>query len=82
MPYVPHQWYGFCDVGDGNFVVYDAATLGGESYRVLDCFHETASEEGETAVIARSFTEFLELALESGGNLYWLQEGFHRYGSV
>ncbi len=82
VPRVPHEWYSFCDVGDGDVVAYDAATLGGESYDVLDCFHETVHDNGETVVIARSFNAFLKLALESGGSLYWLEDGFREYGNV
>ena len=82
VPNARREWYSFCDVGDGDLVAYDPATATDGSYRILDCFHETVHEDGETAVIALSFTEFLRLALDSGGDLYWLDEKFKAYGRV
>lgn len=76
------QWFTFCDVGDGNFVAFDAASVRGRTCNVIDCFHETVHAPGQRAVIARSFDEFVARALDSRGELYWLEDGFVGYGRV
>jgi cell wall assembly regulator SMI1 len=69
----PESWYGFCDVRDGNYVAIDLDTASSTFSCVFDCFHETFPDPAYTNMIARSFSEFLENALNSRGQLYWLK---------
>ena len=68
----PASWYVVCEVGDADYVAIDTSTLNGQ-YPVYDCWHEAFPNPKECRKIARSFTEFLEQALRSGGNLFWLK---------
>jgi cell wall assembly regulator SMI1 len=77
----PGTWLTICDVQDGNYIAIDVASKDGESYNYIDCFHETFARPGESKVIARSFTELLERALQGGGDsVYYVQKGFIGYG--
>lgn len=76
----PASWFVICDVRDGNYVAIDFESRKGDTVEIIDCFHETIGAEGESAVIARSFTEFLSRLLSAGGGEYWLAETFEAYG--
>lgn len=75
----PASWYAFCGVNDGNYVGIDLASSDGQTFNILDCYHE---DIGEADIIARSFSEFLHRALSSAGELYWFEESFQKYGRV
>jgi hypothetical protein len=49
-------WIDICDVGDGNSVAIDMATVAGACCNVIDVFHEHARGAGQNTIIARSFT--------------------------
>lgn len=68
------SWLAFCDMWDCNYVSLDTKT----SY-ILDCDHE---QLGECTIIAQSFAEFVDRALHSKGNPYWLSNDFSSYGVV
>ena len=68
----PAPWFTFCDVEDGNFVAIDLERSVEGHNRILDCDHEDTSSR---RVIASSFSEFLERALEANGKLYYLDMG-------
>ena len=71
------SWYSLCDVQDGNFVAIDLASTNGSFSWIIDCFHE---EFGLGPIIALSFTEFVERALKSNGDYFWLKPGRRSYG--
>jgi cell wall assembly regulator SMI1 len=73
------SWYSVCDVWDGNYIAADLSSVNGSHCWLIDCFHETYSD-GD--VIALSFTEFLEQALNSEGGHYWLNANFRSYGRL
>ncbi len=76
----PRAWFTVCDVQDGNYIAIDLESKSGDEYNFIDCFHETFAQPGESKIVAKSFTELLDLALHSNGNLYYLQENFIGYG--
>ena len=76
----PNAWFTVCDVQDGNYIAIDLESKNGEEYNFIDCFHETFAQPGDSKIVAKSFTELLNLALHSNGNLYYLQEDFISYG--
>lgn len=80
--FAPASWYAICDVMDGNYIGIDLDSQDSQTYSVIDCFHETHGTPGGNAIIAQSFTEFLNDALASGSRPYWLNEGFHSYGDA
>jgi hypothetical protein len=61
-------------VQDGNYVAIDLPAKPNGEVWLIDCFHETIGLEGYSTVIALSFSEFLERALASRGEQYWLAE--------
>jgi hypothetical protein len=65
-------------VQDGNYVAADLSSVNGSYCWMIDCFHETY---GSDDVIALSFSEFLQQALDTGPEFYWLQENFKSYGA-
>jgi hypothetical protein len=67
-------WLAICDLWDSNYVAIDTTTS-----NILDCYHE---DLGSGRIIAKTFSEFLTCALNSGGQLYWLQHDFQDYGRV
>ncbi|NTX12026.1 SMI1/KNR4 family protein [Myxococcus sp. CA056] len=64
-------WYTLLYCQDSDFVLVDVAQPGGP-YPLLDAFHETYPLH--VRQIARSFQEFLQLALRSGNKLFWLRD--------
>ena len=51
--------------------------------RCYDSFWDRHAVAGSSTIIARSFSEFVERSLASGGkHLYWLQEDFATYGDA
>ena len=75
------SWIEICDVGDGNCVAIDMETVDDAQCNVIDVFHETAGQPGESNVIARSFSEFLDRLLSARGS-YWLDPEFSGYGDA
>jgi hypothetical protein len=66
----PPGVYAFCYVQDSDYVALDVSAKVEGAYLVRDCYHETFPHKQR--VIAKSFVDFLERALNSGGELYWL----------
>jgi hypothetical protein len=71
----PASWYVLCDVQDGNYVVVDVGTRQGDRYPLIDGYRELFPDPEYCGRIADSFSEFLDKALRSGGNHYWLRDG-------
>jgi cell wall assembly regulator SMI1 len=71
---VPPSWFSICYVRDGNYVAIDLPAKQNGEVWLIDCFHETIGLEDYSTVIALSFSEFLERALASKGDHYWLDE--------
>lgn len=69
------RWIAFCDVRDGNYVAADLTSPAHFRCDILDCFHETFPDRNYIKVIADSFQQFLDQALLSSGQLYWLADG-------
>jgi hypothetical protein len=78
--YCPSSWYAICDVEDGNFLAIDLAPPG--FGRILDCFHETFAVSGYRNVVAITFNEFLNDALNSHGRHYYLDPAFKGHGYI
>jgi cell wall assembly regulator SMI1 len=75
----PSTWLTICDILDGNYIAIDIDSKEGKEYNYIDCFHETFAEPGECKIVAKSFTELLERALNGGGNsAYYLRQDFIR----
>ncbi|NNB91974.1 SMI1/KNR4 family protein [Corallococcus exiguus] len=66
----PTSWYTLVDLQDSDYVILDAAHQVDGKYPVLDAYHETFPEA--VRPIAASFSEFLERALASGDDFFWL----------
>ena len=64
-------WVSVCNVQDGNYVSAALESVRGSFCWMLDNFHE---EFGLGKIIATSFTDFLEGALNADKSLFWLQE--------
>ncbi len=81
---VPGSWYAIADLNDGNYTVMDLSDVKGSTVDIIDGFHETLPYEA--TIIARSFTEFLERAIEDpefsvgGGNGRQFWKKFDCYG--
>ncbi|RYZ37388.1 MAG: SMI1/KNR4 family protein [Myxococcaceae bacterium] len=63
------SWYTLLYLQDGDYVLVDVAQQVDGRYPMLDAFHETYPEVKQ---IASSFSEFLEKALASGDDFFWL----------
>lgn len=74
VPVVPPSWFSICYVQDGNYLAIDLPAKANGEVWLIDCFHETIGLEEYSTVIALSFSEFLERALASKGEHYWLGE--------
>lgn len=60
----------FCTIlGEGNYIGF--RVRGGNTYEILDCFHEYVPAQWE--VIGHSFDEFLERLIDLKGEKYWLK---------
>lgn len=67
----PADWYALVDCQDSDYVLLDVA--GGRGlYPLLDGWHETYPHRCRR--VAASFGEFLERALESEDQLFWLNK--------
>ena len=75
---VQRSWYALAHVRDGNYIAIDCAPSRlGYCY---DAFHETLDDLSYCGVIARSFTELMNVAAAAGDSAWWLREGFKGYG--
>jgi hypothetical protein len=70
----PACWYVLCDVGDGNYTVVDTGTQLDGRYPLIDGYREMFPDPEFCGRLANCFSEFLEKALSSGGNHFWLEE--------
>ncbi|WP_235685301.1 SMI1/KNR4 family protein [Corallococcus silvisoli] len=68
----PASWYTLLYLQDGDYVLADVSRKEDGRYPLLDAFHETFPDPVETRQIAASFSEFLEKALASGDDFFWL----------
>jgi hypothetical protein len=68
----PASWYTLLYLQDGDYIITDVSRMNDERYPILDAFHETFPDPVETRQIASSFSEFLERALASGDDFFWL----------
>ncbi|MBA4384366.1 MAG: hypothetical protein C0410_06495 [Anaerolinea sp.] len=80
--YGPATWLTICDVMDGNYVGIDILSIEADECNFIDCFHESFAQPGDSKIIAKSFTEFLDHALHNGEDLFYLQTGFVGYGDA
>ncbi len=73
-----YSWFALADVLDGNYLAIDCDPdrLG----YCYDAFHETIERLDYCKVIARSFTELMNRALEAGDEAWWLGERFETCG--
>jgi hypothetical protein len=84
---VPETWFAIGDLQDGNYVVMDLGSVKKNKVNIIDGFHEDVGFELE--IIAKSFTEFLELAIADakvssgggGGGGFW-SKGKPSYGNI
>ncbi|QAT85557.1 hypothetical protein EJ065_3997 [Corallococcus coralloides] len=67
----PPDWYALVDLQDTDFVLVDVAQRTGP-YPMRDGYHGTFPDPGHTKIIAPSFGTFLEKALASGDDFFWL----------
>ncbi|WP_240359541.1 SMI1/KNR4 family protein [Pyxidicoccus trucidator] len=65
------SWFPLVDCQDSDFVLVDTSRPG-RPYPLLDAYHETYPRE--VRQIAASLGEFLERALSSGNQFFWLRE--------
>lgn len=77
---IERSWYALVDVRDGNYFGIDL--LSERLGWCYDCFHETYGMAGYCKVLARSFTELLNLIVEAGDEAFWLADDFHGYGDA
>ncbi|RKG99763.1 SMI1/KNR4 family protein [Corallococcus sp. CA053C] len=68
----PASWYTLLYLQDSDYIVLDAARQANGRYPLLDAYHETYPLE--VRPIASSFSEFLEKALASGDDYFWLED--------
>ena len=66
------SWYTLLYLQDSDYVLVDVSRQQDGRYPLLDAFHETYPLE--VRQIATSFGEFLERALSSGNQFFWLKE--------
>jgi hypothetical protein len=66
------SWYTLLYLQDSDYVLVDVSRQTDERYPLLDAYHETYPLE--VRQIAASFSEFLERALSSGNQFFWLKE--------
>jgi hypothetical protein len=75
---VQKSWFALAHVLDGNYIAIDCdpSRLG----NCYDAFHETIEDLSYCNVIARSFTELMNRAVEARDHAWWLDETFEGYG--
>ncbi len=66
------SWYTLLYLQDSDYVLIDVSRQKDGRYPLLDAFHETYPLE--VRQIAASFGEFMERALSSGNQFFWLKE--------
>lgn len=66
------SWYTLLYLQDSDYVLVDVSRQTDGWYPLLDAYHETYPLE--VRQIAASFGEFLERALRSGNQFFWLKE--------
>ncbi len=66
------SWYTLLYLQDSDYVLVDVARQQDGRYPLLDAYHETYPLE--VRQISSSFGEFLERALASGNEFFWLNE--------
>ncbi|WP_240359964.1 SMI1/KNR4 family protein [Pyxidicoccus caerfyrddinensis] len=66
------SWYTLLYLQDSDYVLVDVSRQKDGRYPLLDAYHETYPLE--VRQIAASFGEFLERALSSGNQFFWLKE--------
>jgi hypothetical protein len=69
----PASQYAVCYVQDGDYVVVDVGRPKNGLYPLIDGWHEAWPDPKQCALIASSFSEFLEAALQSKGRQFWLK---------
>jgi hypothetical protein len=69
----PASQYTLCDMGDGDYVLVDVGRQENGRYPLLDGYHEAWPRPEYCKQIARSFSEFLEAALRSEGQPFYLE---------
>ena len=70
----PASMYAICDLQDGDYVLADVAQQEDSRYSIMDGWHEAWPNPKHCKQIARSFGEFLDRALRSEGNFFWLKK--------
>jgi hypothetical protein len=75
---VQRSWFALAHVQDGNYIAIDChpSRLG----YCYDAFHETIDLLDYCKIIAHSFTEFMNRAIEAGDDAWWLSDRFETYG--
>ncbi|RKH55908.1 SMI1/KNR4 family protein [Corallococcus aberystwythensis] len=71
----PPNWYTVLYLQDGDYIIADVSRTQDGRFPLLDAFHETFPDPAETRQVAASFGEFLEKALASGDDFFWLDAG-------
>jgi hypothetical protein len=69
----PASMYAICDLQDGDYVLVDVGRQEAGRFPIMDGWHEAWPNPKHCKQIARSFEEFLERALRSGGRFFWLR---------
>jgi hypothetical protein len=70
----PASMYAICDLQDGDYVLVDVGRQEDDRYPLMDGWHEAWPNPKHCKQISRSFEEFLEHALRSGGRFFWLKK--------
>ncbi|RKH96378.1 SMI1/KNR4 family protein [Corallococcus sp. AB030] len=68
----PATWYTLVDLQDTDFVLVDVSQTQDGRYPLRDGYHGTFPDPVHSRIIASSFSEFLEKALASGDDYFWL----------
>jgi cell wall assembly regulator SMI1 len=68
----PPDWYTLVDLQDTDFILVDVAQRNDGRYPMRDGYHGTFPDPLHTRVIASSFSDFLEKALDSEDDYWWL----------
>ena len=71
----PASMYTVCDLQDGDYILVDVSPQQDGIYPIYDCWHEAWPDPEYCKQIANSFSAFLEGALRSSGNWFWLRQG-------
>ncbi len=70
----PASLYTLCDLQDGDYILVDVSRQQEGCYPLIDGWHEAFPDPESCKQIAASFSRFLEDALRSGGNWFWLKQ--------